>query len=80
MSRNAAVWGLCSSLFAAVTLAQFIYLYVRREVRKDAPSQWVLGVFGCLASLAMGAGLGGIAAYLGLGILDSMSGNGGCSV
>ena len=53
---------------------------MRREVRKDAPTEWVLGVFGGAASVAVGAGLGGIAAYLGLGILDSISGNGGCSV
>ena len=37
-------------------------------------------VFGSIASVGVGAGIGGVATYLALGIQDSLSGNGGWCV
>ena len=42
--------------------------------------EWVMEVFGSIASVGVGAGIGGVATYLALGIQDSLSGNGGWCV
>ena len=78
--RDAAIWGLCSSLFAALTISEFLYLYIQKHVKERRPKEWVLEVFGSIASVGVGAGLGGMATYLGLGIQNSLSGNGGWCV
>ena len=62
-----------SALLATLTLVQFIYLYVVKERRRNAPNPWVLFVFGVVGSIGIGGGVGGFAAYLGLGILDSIN-------
>ena len=40
------------------------------------PNGYVLCLIGSLASLAVGASIGGFATYLALGIMDSMNHNG----
>ena len=72
--------GLCSSLFAALTISEFLYLYIQKHVKGRRPKEWVLEVFGSIASVGVGAGIGGMATYLGLGIQNSLSGNGGWCV
>ena len=44
-----------------------------KEKRRHVPNPWVLFVFGVAGSIGIGAGVGGFAAYLGLGILDSVN-------
>lgn len=78
--RDAAIWGFCSSLFAALTIAEFLYLYIQKHVKGRRPKEWVLEVFGSIASVGVGAGIGGTATYLALGIQNSLSGNGGWCV
>lgn len=70
---NAGGWGFTSAVLAFFTLLQFIYLYVVKERRRKAPNPWVLFVFGLIGAVGLGAGVGGIAAYLGLGIIDSLN-------
>ena len=74
--RHAAFWGLSSSVFAALSMIQYIYLYNRRYVKGGSPHGLVLCLFGIAGSIAIAIGIGGIGAYLGLGIIDSTSGNG----
>ena len=71
--RHAGGWGLGSALFATLTLLQFIYLYVVKEKKRNAPNPWVLFIFGLAGTVGTGAGVGGFAAYLGLGILDTIN-------
>lgn len=70
---HAGGWGLTSALLATLTLVQFIYLFVVKERRRNVPNPWVLFVFGVIGSLGIGAGVGGFAAYLGLGVLDTIN-------
>ena len=65
-----------SALLATLTLVQFIYLFVVKERQRKVPNPWVLFVFGVIGSLGIGAGVGGFAAYLGLGILDTINDRG----
>ncbi len=74
--RVAACWGLASGVVAAVSLLQFIYLYITKELRHLPPNGYILAAFGTLGGLAMGVGFGGFVGYLGLGIIDSMSDDG----
>ena len=46
-------------------------------MKERRPKEWVLEVFGSIASVGVGAGIGGVATYLALGIQNSLSGNGG---
>ena len=43
------------------------------------PNPWALFVFGVFGSIGIGAGVGGFAAYLGLGILDTINHRGNCA-
>lgn len=70
---HAGGWGLSSALLATLTLVQFIYLYVVKERQRKVPNPWVLFVFGVFGSIGIGAGVGGFAAYLGLGIIDTIN-------
>ena len=49
-------------------------------MKERRPKEWVLKVFGSIASVGVGAGIGGTATYLALGIQNSLSGNGGWCV
>ena len=71
--RPAAFLGLVSSLFAAICLAQVIYLYVRGEVQQQPPHLLVLCVFGVKGAIGMSLGIGAFVAFLGLGIIDSIN-------
>ena len=75
-SRHAAGWGLGSSLFSAIALIQFLYLYNQTEVKGAPPHGLALALFGIAGSIAMAIGIGGIGTYLGLGIIDSRSDHG----
>ena len=44
-----------------------------KEKKRSAPNPWILFVFGLAACVGIGAGVGGFAAYLGLGILDTIN-------
>ena len=70
---HAGGWGVGSAFFATLTLLQFIYLYIVKDKKRSAPNPWALFVFGLAGSVGIGAGVGGFAAYLGLGILDSIN-------
>lgn len=69
----ASIFGLISAIFAAVCLAQFIYLYVRVVVCKARPQVPVLCVFGIIGAVGIGVGLGGLATFLGFGIHESVT-------
>lgn len=71
--RAASIFGLISAIFAAVCLAQFIYLYVRVVVCKARPQVPVLCVFGIIGAVGIGVGLGGLATFLGFGIHESVT-------
>lgn len=73
ITRFAGFWGLTSALFAAVTLAVYIYLYVVKERQRRAPKGLVLTAFGIVGAVGIGLGVGGFVAFLGLGIIDSMN-------
>lgn len=70
---HAGGWGLSSALLATLTLVQFIYLFVVKERQRRVPNPWALFLFGVFGSIGIGAGVGGFAAYLGLGILDTIN-------
>ena len=71
----AAYWGLASALCASLTLLIFIYLYVARPAAVP-PSACVLLTTGLLSAVGVGAGVGGFAAYLGIGITNTLHGDG----
>ena len=72
------MWGFTSAVLATLTLIQFIYLYVVKEIRRNVPNPWMLFVFGAIGSLGIGGGVGGFSAYLGLGVLDTLNHRGNC--
>lgn len=74
--RHAGFWGLSSAFLAALCMAQFIYLYVIKERYRRAPNAIILAVFGLVAAVGIGVGVGGFTAYLGLGIIQSLNGQG----
>ena len=78
--RNGIPWGLLSVVFATLALIQFLYLYKQKRVNRVSPNGLVLCLFGTAGSIATAIGIGGMGTYLGLGIVDTMSGNGehGC--
>ena len=76
LCSNVCGWGLASALFSLLVLIEFIYLYIVKEKKRKAPNPWVLFVFGVLGSVGIGAGVGGFATFLGLGILDSINDRG----
>ena len=61
-------------------MGQFIYLYVIKERYRRAPNAIILAVFGLVAGVAIGVGVGGFIAYLGLGIIQSLNGQGMCGI
>lgn len=72
-NKPAAFLGLCSAVFAAVCLVQFIYLYVRAEVQQRDPHLPVLCLFGVKGAVGISLGLGTFVVFLGLGIIDSIN-------
>lgn len=63
-------------MFAAVTLAVYIYLYVVKETLRRAPKGYVLTMFGIIGTIGIGVGVGAFVAFLGLGIIDTLNDNG----
>ena len=59
-------------MLAVVCLVEFTYLYVTMEVKQSRPLIPVLGVFGIIGAVGMGAGLGTLVTFLGLGIIDNL--------
>ena len=73
--RPAAYWGLASAVSATLALLLFLYLYAFRPDTKP-PSTAVLFASGLLSAAGVAAGIGGFAAYLGLGIINTLHGDG----
>ena len=71
--RGAAFLGLISSVFALVSLVQYIYVYVWRDSRKHQPHIPVVCVFAVIGVLGISVGLGSTVTFLGLGIVDSIN-------
>ena len=78
--RSGIPWGLASVVLSALTMILIIYLYNRKYVKGVSPHGLVLCLFGTVGGIATAVGIGGIGAYLGLGIINSMNGSGewGC--
>ena len=72
----AAYWGLASAFFASLCLVLFVYLYVTAEAKKQPPSRGVLLLVGALSAVGVAAGVGAFSTYLGLGIINTLHGDG----
>lgn len=56
-----------------LTLLEFVYLYTVKDVKRNVPNLWMLFVFALVGAIGVGAGVGGFATYLGLGIVDTIN-------
>ena len=71
--RGAAYLGLCSSVFASLALAGYIYVYVRTERQRQQPHLPAIVVFAVIGAVGISVGVGTVVIFLGLGIVDSVN-------
>ena len=64
-----------SALYASLTLLTFIYLYAGRPAAAPPSARFLLAT-GLISAVGVGMGVGGFAAYLGMGITNTLNGDG----